>query len=328
MGLNISAGLNSVVTIYILVPLILVPQLLFSGVVVEFDKMHNKIASDKNVPFIGDMITSRWAYEALMVTQFKDNRFERNFYQIEKDLKSATYFRSYAIPELKSITAECLYLANERKSTYKRWQDLQILKKEIEKISNSLNLPVPAFVSSINVAPFDSTLYVKITSFLHQTEKQYILLHAEAMVLRDAKYEQLVKKTGGPDAFLRFKQQYHNKQVSSIVTNDKEFKEYEKQNEELLPLKNAIFRDPATNYGRAHFYAPFKKLGLISIDTFWFNLGVIWIYSIVLFVFLYFDILRKIIAYFETLRLNRANRRRFLRLLNVNEGILMPRIEK
>jgi amino acid transporter len=79
VGLNISSGFNSVVTIYILVPLILVPQLLLSGVVVDFSKMHNKIANDKAVPIIGDMMTSRWAYEALAVTQFKDNVYEKYF---------------------------------------------------------------------------------------------------------------------------------------------------------------------------------------------------------------------------------------------------------
>jgi hypothetical protein len=73
VGLNISSGFNSVVTIYILVPLILVPQLIFSGVVIDFSKMHNEIANDKTVPLIGDMMASRWAYEALAVTQFKDN---------------------------------------------------------------------------------------------------------------------------------------------------------------------------------------------------------------------------------------------------------------
>ena len=40
MGLNISSAFNSVITIYILIPFIIIPQLLFSGVLVKFDRLH------------------------------------------------------------------------------------------------------------------------------------------------------------------------------------------------------------------------------------------------------------------------------------------------
>ena len=41
LGLNISSAFNSVITIYILIPLILIPQLLFSGVMVKFDRLRS-----------------------------------------------------------------------------------------------------------------------------------------------------------------------------------------------------------------------------------------------------------------------------------------------
>jgi ABC-type multidrug transport system ATPase subunit len=76
LGLNISSGLNSVVAIYVLIPLILVPHLLFSGVIVNFDKLHKSIANERFVPRIGDVMVSRWSYEALAVNQFKNNDFD------------------------------------------------------------------------------------------------------------------------------------------------------------------------------------------------------------------------------------------------------------
>ena len=80
IGLNLSSGLNSVITIYIIIPFILVPQLLFSGFTVNYDKLHKIYRNPVYVPVIGDMMTSRWAYEALAVDQFKDNKFSRNFF--------------------------------------------------------------------------------------------------------------------------------------------------------------------------------------------------------------------------------------------------------
>ena len=40
LGLNISSAFTSVITIYILIPFIIIPQLLFSGVIVNFDKLN------------------------------------------------------------------------------------------------------------------------------------------------------------------------------------------------------------------------------------------------------------------------------------------------
>jgi len=87
MGLNISATFNSVVTIYILIPFFIIPQLLFSGVIVKFDKLHqSRFTSGEYVPVIGDLMAARWSFEALAVEQFKNNRYERNFFKsnIEK----------------------------------------------------------------------------------------------------------------------------------------------------------------------------------------------------------------------------------------------------
>ena len=107
LGLNISSGLKSVVAIYILIPLILVPQLLFSGVIVNFDKLHNSIATKDYVPRIGDVMTSRWAYEALAVNQFSNNEYEKHFFEDEKRISQASYYSSLLIPKLKQHNLKC-----------------------------------------------------------------------------------------------------------------------------------------------------------------------------------------------------------------------------
>src|SRR5690606_23169385 len=44
LGLNISSAFNSAVTIYILIPFLIIPQLLLAGVVVKFEKLNPTIA--------------------------------------------------------------------------------------------------------------------------------------------------------------------------------------------------------------------------------------------------------------------------------------------
>ena len=50
LGLNISSAFNSAVTIYILIPLLLIPQLILSGVVVKFDKLNPAIGNPSRFP--------------------------------------------------------------------------------------------------------------------------------------------------------------------------------------------------------------------------------------------------------------------------------------
>ena len=85
LGLNISASFNSVKVIYILIPICIIPQLLFSGIIVPFDKLHPYFSSKSEVPAIGNIMASRWAYEALTVVQFKDNEYEKQFFEFTKN---------------------------------------------------------------------------------------------------------------------------------------------------------------------------------------------------------------------------------------------------
>ena len=71
-GLLLSQCLNSVVAIYICIPLLLIPQILLCGLVVSFSDLTPK-STTGNVPLIGDVIPSRWSFEALAVTSFTDN---------------------------------------------------------------------------------------------------------------------------------------------------------------------------------------------------------------------------------------------------------------
>jgi len=315
VGLIISSGLNSVVTIYILVPIILVPELLFSGVVVDFNKMHNKIASEKYVPVIGDVMTSRWAYEALMVTQFKDNRFEKHFYNSEKKIKTAVFYKSYSIPQLRSLLYECQNLYKQHNDTGKISEKLSIIKNEIPEIANELGWKENGLANILYAKYYGDTVFTRIDNFLNNAETRFIRIYNKAVSERDKKYEELSHQLGGKDQFQIFKQKYFNKQVAFVITNEKELNEFVIQSNEIVRVRDAVFRAPESSNGRAHFYSPVKRIFNFSVSTLVFNLLFIWFFSAVLFVILYYDILRKIIAYFESLLIIRRTRRRFLRLL-------------
>jgi hypothetical protein len=307
------------VTIYILVPMILVPQLLFSGVVVDFTKMHNKVARDKQVPLIGEAMASRWAYEAIAVTQFRDNLFERNFYESEKKASNAGYYRSYAIPGLMDIAADSRDLYMNRSDSFRYRNNLLVLQSELKRICRDTRIPEPSFLDSISLKNYNPSLNSAITNFLNSATRVYRSRYNIAVAERDGIYTKLSESLGGADQFLAFKQKYYNHQLADLLTNDKEINNYSVHDGEMVPVKDAIFRDPTGESWRSHFYSPVKIFFKNKVNSYWFDLAVIWLFSGLLFVLLYYDVIRRLLTYAETLRLNRLNRLRLNRLVKIAE---------
>ncbi len=92
IGLNISAGMRTVVSIYILIPLILVPQLLLGGAMIKFDDLHKSISNKIYVPLIGDVMATRWAYEAITVEQFMSNKYEKPLFKFDMEESQNDYY--------------------------------------------------------------------------------------------------------------------------------------------------------------------------------------------------------------------------------------------
>lgn len=322
IGLNISSGLNSVVTIYILVPLILVPQLLFSGVVVEYSAMNKKIKNEKYVPLIGDIITSRWSYEALMVTQHKYNRFDQKFFPVDQKIDEAIYHKAYVLPYLETRLQEVKENVSGTSFTKnpKTQQNISLICNEMLKIQKQNKIvPQQAVTKLCEDTVWSQPDISFLNQFLEEAEKHYQNIYQAGLREKEVIYAELIENLGSSDAFVKFKQNYHNKKLVSIMRKDNEINEFVDAGNELIRVKSNIYRYPESRYGRAHFYAPAKMIGELKVDTLVFNLVVIWLMTMFLFVALYYDWLRKVINYFEHLRINRLNRK-FLKVLRQYES--------
>jgi len=113
VGLNISAGMKSVISIYILIPLVLVPQLLLGGAMIRFDDLHSSLSRKVYVPVIGDVMTTRWAYEAIAVEQFRSNRYMKPYFETDMMISRYDWQSAYLVPELKRKSNECAFTAGK-----------------------------------------------------------------------------------------------------------------------------------------------------------------------------------------------------------------------
>jgi len=306
LGLNISAGMNSIVNIYILIPLILIPQLLLSGVTVKFDDLHKRITSRIYVPAIGDMMASRWAYEALAVEQAKNNRYDRNFYFYEQQKSEALFRVSYLIPRLLNKLDECNRNLGPEGDQQILEANLAMLNHEVEKLgSDHPDLAEFAHYKRLNMNDFDES---------YATELWDWLTYASSVVFKEAarnattQIDKLVTELSdslGSEEFIRLLQSNHNNQLDDQVTNLHEVDKIQEINGKLVQKDDPIYLIPESNFGRAHFYAPFKKFNDQLTDTKWFNLLVLWGFSFLAYIALLLDLFRKFIHYINTLNLQR-----------------------
>lgn len=305
LGLNISASFNSAVTIYILIPILIIPQLLLSGVVIPFDKFNPRVTEPVGVPWIGEVMASRWAFEAFMVTQFKDNPFEKQFYPLDQVVALSNYKRLYYIPALESKLA---YALNNRQ----HWRNpghaglagaLSLLRAEVGSELTLVGEDKLREVDKLAIGAFDSTVYNATARFL-TTLKQYYL---NKMTAASGDKERRVRElTDTPEKLAQFtamRRRYVNATVSDAVKNTAVPDFIVEYNGRLVQRIYPIYQDehrPRNMFDfSANLYQPSKHFLGYALDTFYFNLCVIWFMTFCLFVTAYFDVFPRIMRALE-----------------------------
>lgn len=307
VGLNISSGLNSVITIYILIPLILVPQLLLGGAMIRFDDLHSGISDKVYVPIVGNLMTTRWAYEALAVRQFKNNQFEEHFYENEKGISDASFKTSFLIPRIESVLLACERNVEFEKNAEDIKDCFRMLKNEIAQLAEDAGFEDFADRKRLNARDFNLKIAENTRLFLDKINLYYIGLGRESGYKKDFEYSRLVDSLGR-DGVYNFKQKHYNVALANLVLNRSVVNKMIEVNDQLIQKKDPIFMYPSSLFGRSHFYSPVKRLASYYVDTFWFNLAVIWLGSVLLFFALWSDILRKGMNYAENSKLVRREK--------------------
>ena len=291
LGLNISASFNSAVTIYILIPFLVIPQLLLSGVIVKFSKLNPIITLQNSVPFVGDVMASRWAYEALAVHQFKSNDFERQFYPLDKNLKIAEFKKNFWLAKLREKISSTENNINNPDKKQQVNENLLLLRNEITKeLKNNPNVSFTE-IENLYIQKLTPDVFNATKKYLAQLNTYYLRKYKKANSRRDALATKLNATKEKKELFLQMKNKYTNDALSDFVKDKNEFNKILELDGQLFQKSDPIYLTPTS--GRAHFYAPSKKMIKIHVDTYWYNVIIIWSMSILLIIALYYDLLRK-----------------------------------
>ena len=274
-GLLLSQCLNSVVAIYISIPLLLIPQILLCGLVVSFSDLTPK-SKTGNVPIIGDLIPSRWSFEALAVTSFTDNKYERLFFNLDKE-KYETQF--YNIGYLYEIQSQLETLKDEQ--THGK----DVKPEHMEVIRT--NLPIVTEYCGMKAYQGDES-YTSLYNYMKEAEKILSKRSNQATLKVDALTADFIRNYG-KDALLDLKRNNFNLKLEDFVISAGNHKLLDVIDNTIVPRTGPIFLTPRNKTGRAPFYSSVKILGDTPVKTLWFNMAVLLLMSVIVTILLLTD---------------------------------------
>ena len=319
LGLNISASFNSAITIYIVIPLLIIPMMVLSGAMFSFDKLNRIIGNVDKVPLIAEIMPTRWTYEALIVTQFKDNRYSKvmytregkTYFDLQMDISKAEFNKVHRIKILSDAHDITLseyrtflrYTGVNSDQALKRntpyYTRLDLLRNEIQKLASHNGVLQFAYTDKLTPEAFDGEVSDSLSTYLDRLDRHFSRISNISRDIKDRFY------TLNSANLKDLENDYFNYKLQEIVTKPYERKKILEYNNTLIQNTDPIYLEPAKRglLGfRTHFYTPSKYIFGIKTDTFVFNILAVLLSTLFLYVTLYFELLGKAIRFIENLK--------------------------
>ena len=254
IGLLLSQNLGSVVAIYISIPLLLVPQILLCGLVVDFSDLDSG-SKTGNVPVIGDVIPSRWAFEALAVGTFQYNRYERAWFDLDRERYEALYWKDIVLED------------------FKGGADPALVERTLPHICEVAGVPFGG--SSAEMIEAAGAAFASVCN--------------DATLEKDRLVREAVAERG-MEGMVERKRNNYNIRLEELLTGVSEPAPYVVAGGCLVPKTGAVFLTPASKNGRAPFYSSVKILGGARVPTLLYNLCILLLMGMVLTIILLINI--------------------------------------
>ena len=274
-GLLLSQCLSSIVAIYISIPMLLIPQILLCGLVVSFSDLTPK-STTGNVPLVGNLIPSRWAYEALAVSSFTDNEYEKQFFDIDRQKYENQFYNMGYLYELQS---QLQTLRDEQKN------HKAVDPNHMEVIRTNL----PRVTEFCGIQPYQGAYdYQSLYDYMQEAEKYLVKRSNKLALQRDAIMGQLLR-TVGKDGVLALKRDNYNLKLEDCVVGADQHSMVDVIEDRIVPRTGLIFLTPFTSCGNAPFYSSQKVVGSWHFKTLWFNISIMLFMSLLCIILLLTD---------------------------------------
>jgi hypothetical protein len=290
LGLIFSNTQKSIESIYSKsIPVALLIQIILGGGLINLDSIN--LNQKSYTPLIADLVVSRWAYEASMVYRFKQNDYERLFYNLNRDISFGMINSYYVLPAIESQIHYCERNYQENTDSVKIM--LQSIRNTLQYLAANQEIFPYENINKLNISEFNSMLARDILEYLEYLELHFYSLHVNSVDLKEER-ERKISDSLGQEYIQTLKTKYYNYALAEKVTNEKTQDAIQYFNSRPIQVKNAVYKYPDSDFGRGQMYIPEKQFSGQHIDTMEFNISIIWLINLLLYVMLVTDILGKL----------------------------------
>lgn len=289
LGLNISARFKSAVTVYILLPLLLLPQMLLGGLIIDYADLRPRDAPHAYPPLIGELTASRWAFEALVVEQFQANAHQRLFMETDRELSRLDYLVNDWTPAIIG-RLDALYLDSAEPKL--REEIHEVIIRELRARERDTGQLAGASAAAEGLHPPDRAGLDALKADLRQFSRDMQDERQAAQRRRNEIQARLLAERGekGLSAFVKA---HTNRKVAELARNRGQLAPLRIQGGGWVRLSDPIYQVPESAWGRAPFMAGTKRIGPAVLGTYGFDMAALWLMNAVLAAFLAVRFARK-----------------------------------
>jgi hypothetical protein len=256
LGLNISSGMKTRVAVFILIPFLIIPQIMLSGVLVKFEELSPLMGSQSSVPLVGNVMVSRWAYEGLATDQFKNNDYEQAYFNIEKQKENAAYRQDWWYEKLDNQYNKAKDLLDSGRAANDALIKLDaFFKSEFTGLKEEYPMIHFTDMANMDLATSKQSFLTSCKTNMDSIKKYFARVYDKATVTKEHLDHYLINRFGSVEELKNFENTNSNKRLRDIVTNNTDEKE------KAVLTQDGIIRKFEPVYiewkGRGLFSAPF-----------------------------------------------------------------------
>jgi hypothetical protein len=195
----------------------------------------------------------------------------------------------------------------QKDTVYDPAKSFDLIRAELRSLSDQGVIKPFDGLDKLTPMQYDQSVYNDMIDYLAREKKKITTaIIWESQRREDSISSHLKDDIGGVEAYLKLKADHYNKRLAELLTKDKQLIESAIEiDNRLVRKKDLIYLEPLSKFGRAHFYAPIKRIGELKIDTYLFNFLFIWLTTLVFYLTLVFDVLRRMVDWAERVKLRK-----------------------
>lgn len=159
ISLLLSKFFNNISTIYLLIPLIIIPQMIFSGAMINYKFFNKNFPKYNEIPIFADIMPIRWATEACIVNFFINNDYQKIFFKDKQQFIEAEFMlnnlRKNSVKQNKNKEQIKFYLKQYKEAKNNIDKNINAIKNKETLISKQTNFEI----NKICYNNFDNTIY-------------------------------------------------------------------------------------------------------------------------------------------------------------------------